>query len=73
MKDWGACRDQGWEWLLTKGPAHSALLLADPTLSRASPLPQGTVVDEGLGGLAAIKGGSGLAHEGAGTFSIAVD
>ncbi|MBY8958776.1 hypothetical protein J1G18_15910, partial [Pseudomonas sp. MIS38] len=32
-----AGRDQGWEWLLTKGPAHSALLLADPTLSRASP------------------------------------
>ena len=24
-------------------------------------------------GLAAIKGGSGLAHEGAGTFSVAVD
>ena len=58
--------------MLTKGPAQSALMLADLTLSRASPLPLGLwwMKDSGL---ATIKGGSGLAHEGVGTVSIDVD
>ncbi|PHH40293.1 hypothetical protein CRX57_08965 [Pseudomonas putida] len=58
--------------LLTKRPAHSASMLTDLTLSRASPLPQGGRWVK-YSGLVAIQGGSGLAHEEAGPFSIIVD
>ncbi len=65
MKDWGGLpRSRVGVGLLTKGPAHSALLLTDLTLSRASPLPQGTVVDEGLGGLPRSRVGVGLLTKG---------
>jgi hypothetical protein len=69
MKDWGLPQSGVGVSLLTKGSAQSALMLADLTLSRASPLPQGLwwMKDSGL---ATIKGGSGLAHEGVGTVSI---
>ncbi len=65
----------GWSWslglavklvgvgLLTKAVCQAAATLADPALSRASPLPRwiGVVMEFGAGG---ETGGSGLAHEG---------